>query len=145
MEKPSAATVSWYESLIPEDGRVKRGQMFGHPCAFVNGNMFFGTFGQSLVVRVGEAAAAGLSGKLPLFEPMPGRPWKEYVQIDTRALPAAEAAALVRVALEATALVPAKVPKPAKGAATKGAAAGPAVGDPGAKKAGGRKAAAKKG
>ena len=81
MEKPSAATVSWYESLIPEDGRVKRGQMFGHPCAFVNGNMFFGTFGQAVVVRVGEAAAAGLSGKLPLFEPMPCRPWKAYVPV----------------------------------------------------------------
>ncbi len=112
MEKPSASTVAWYDRSIPADARAVKGQMFGHPCAFVNGNMFFGTFAQTLIVRLGEARSAAVaSGDLRLFEPMPGKPWKEYVQVPAGSLDDAALATLAREALEFTAGLPAKAKK----------------------------------
>ncbi len=112
MEKPNANTIAYYDRNVPPDMRAVKGQMFGHPCAFVNGHMFFGTFAQSVVVRVGvERAAAMATGKLRIFEPMAGRAWKEYLQVDTEALTDAELRLLTGEALEATAQMPPKVKK----------------------------------
>jgi len=55
--------------------------MFGHPAAFVNGNLCVGTFGNDMFVRLDEPGVQGLSkieGVRP-FEPMPGRPMKQYL------------------------------------------------------------------
>lgn len=116
MEKPNPQTVAWYDRSVPEDPRVQKGQMFGQPCAFVNGHMFFGTFAQTVVARVGETRARALAEPpLRIFEPMAGRAWKAYVQVETGALPDAQVQALAREALEATAQLPEKVKKgPAK-------------------------------
>ena len=116
MEKPNATTVAYYDDAVPPDPRAKKGAMFGHPCAFVNGNMFFGTFHQTVVVRVGTERAAELAkGKLRIFEPMPGRAWKEYLQLDAGSLPKAKLAALAGEALDWTDKLPPK--KSSKGAA----------------------------
>ena len=113
MEKPNAATVTFYERAMPNDSRARKGQMFGHPCAYVNGNMFFGTFGQSVILRVGAERTASLAtGALRMFEPMPARPWKEYLQVDAGAMPEADVAALAAEALEHTAALPPKAEKP---------------------------------
>ncbi len=114
MEKPNAVTVAWYTDAVPTDPRAVKGQMFGHPCAFVNGNMFFGTFAQSLVIRVGEARAAALAAQPPytIFEPMEGRLWKEYLRVELGAIPDNTLAALAREALDHTAGLPGKVKKP---------------------------------
>ncbi len=119
MERPTPDTVAWYEAAVPEDPRAVKGQMFGHPCAFVNRNMFFGTFAQTVVVRVGEARAEALAKKGPgrIFEPMPGRAWREYLQLDRGAVPAATLSKLAALALAHTATLPAKgekTKKPAK-------------------------------
>ena len=56
--------------------------MFGYASAFVNGNMFAGTFQDAIVVRLAESdrvALLKLKGAAP-FEPM-GRPMKEYVVV----------------------------------------------------------------
>jgi TfoX/Sxy family transcriptional regulator of competence genes len=46
-----------FDAALPRAGAVQRRQMFGCPCAFVNGNMFAGLHEDRLVVRVpGEAA-----------------------------------------------------------------------------------------
>src|SRR5262245_13146698 len=112
MEKPTPTTVAYYDEAVPADPRAKKGAMFGHPCAFVNGNMFFGTFAQSVVVRLGARRTAELaSGKLRVFEPMPGRAWKDYLQVGAGMLPAKEIAALAREALEHTSAL---APKPAR-------------------------------
>lgn len=116
MKKPGAATVAWYDAAVPADPRAVKGQMFGHPCAFVNGNMFFGTFADSVIARVGVPRAAELAsgGELSIFEPMGGRPWKDYVQVETEAIGNAEIAHLAKEALEHTAKMPPKEKKAPK-------------------------------
>ncbi|MBM4345035.1 MAG: hypothetical protein FJ100_16825 [Deltaproteobacteria bacterium] len=116
MKKPDASTVTWYEANVPVDPRAVRGQMFGHPCAFVNGNLFFGTFEQTLIARVGTDRAAALAqgGVVRVFEPMAGRPWKDYVQIAAGQVGDAELRHLVKGALDHTARLAPKVEKKAK-------------------------------
>ena len=69
--------------------RVAIRPMFGHKAAFVNGNMFTGTFGKHVFVRLDEPSRAELltvAGANP-FEPMKGRPMTEYVQLPESAPP----------------------------------------------------------
>lgn len=57
--------------------------MFGYASAFVNGNMFAGTFEDAIVLRLAEAdrvALLKMKGAAQ-FEPMKGRPMKEYVVV----------------------------------------------------------------
>jgi hypothetical protein len=80
----SPAALAAYEAALPDDPRVQRKKMFGVPCAFVNRQMFFGTFDDSLIARVGPARVAVLvkeAGKR-VFEPMEGRAWGDYVQLE---------------------------------------------------------------
>ncbi len=54
--------------------------MFGNESAFVNGNMFFGLFGNDLFVRLSEEDSKELlKNGGTMLEPMKGRPMKEYV------------------------------------------------------------------
>lgn len=113
MQRPSASTIAWYEQAVPGDARAVRGQMFGHPCAFVNGHMFFGTFADSVVARVGPVAveAAAAAGTGVVFEPMEGRAWREYLQVQTGAVSDERIAALASDALDFAAALPPKPPK----------------------------------
>ena len=66
--------------LLPE---ARRRQMFGYPTCVVNGNLFMGLHEEDFFLRLGETdrhsfvASFGAS----LFEPMPGRPMREYVVV----------------------------------------------------------------
>jgi len=69
------------ESLIGGDVRIRIRKMFGQPAGFVNGNLCLGTFGADLFVRLSGPDVRALSkvaGVRP-FEPMPGRPMKQYL------------------------------------------------------------------
>jgi len=57
-------------------------KMFGYPAAFANGHMFTGLFVDQWMIRLPEDARAELAalGGRP-FEPMPGRPMREYVSL----------------------------------------------------------------
>jgi TfoX/Sxy family transcriptional regulator of competence genes len=79
-----AKSPSWlvelFDALQPEVGGDRR-SMFGYPCAFENGQLFTGLFGDRLFVRLGEedrAQLLGEKGAAP-FAPMKGRPMREYV------------------------------------------------------------------
>lgn len=87
--EPTPAVVAAYEAALPDDARVEKKKMFGMPCAFVNRQMFFGTFDATLVARVGPARVGVLSTQpgLRVFTPMEGRPWGDYVQVDASAAP----------------------------------------------------------
>ena len=67
---------------------IQKRRMFGYPCAFFQGQMFAGLFQDSFVLRLSaedRAQFLQLDGTLP-FEPMPGRPMKEYVVLPERLL-----------------------------------------------------------
>lgn len=79
MQKPSDAMIALFDELVPVEPGVERKPMFGQRAAWVNGNMFMGTFEERLVVRLPEDARFELAeiGGEP-FEPM-GRPMREYM------------------------------------------------------------------
>ncbi len=57
--------------------------MFGYPAAFFRGNMFAGLFQDSMFLRLSpehRAALCAHRGARP-FEPMAGRPMREYVVV----------------------------------------------------------------
>jgi len=84
MSSPAAAVIAAYQTALPDDPRVERKQMFGSPCAFVNRQMFFGTFEQTLVARVGPTRVLALAYQdgMQVFTPSPGKQWDDYVQMD---------------------------------------------------------------
>ena len=55
--------------------------MFGDISAFVNGNMFFGVFGNDMFVRLSDNDRSELlkNKGASNLEPMKGRPMKDYV------------------------------------------------------------------
>jgi hypothetical protein len=78
-----AALVERFAALLPDDPRVERRTMFGYPCAFLGGNLFTGLFQERMMLRLPEPARAEflrLAGAA-VFEPMPGRPMREYVVV----------------------------------------------------------------
>ncbi len=109
----SPAVVTAYEAALPDDPRVESKRMFGMPCAFVNRQMFFGTFDESLIARVGPDRVAALA-ETPLmrvFVPTAGRPWRDYVQVDLAA-PADVVKGLAAEALTWALRLPPKVKRP---------------------------------
>lgn len=81
-KKTSPELVAAFDEALPASPGVTRRPMFGYASAFVNGNMFAGTFQDAIVVRLAESdrvALLKLKGAAP-FEPM-GRPMKEYVVV----------------------------------------------------------------
>ena len=81
--RPDEATKAYFESVLPDDPRVQVRPMFGNVAGFLNGNMFIGVFGNDLLLRLSEEDRAQLLQEegAAIFEPMEGRPMKEYVQI----------------------------------------------------------------
>lgn len=80
LPKPTEGTKDFFVSVVPDHPAVSIRPMFGQLSAFVNGNMFMGIFGEDVLVRLPEAdrtEVIGAGGSV--FEPMAGRPMKEYV------------------------------------------------------------------
>ena len=90
-KKTSAEVVAAFHKAVPSSPSVTRRPMFGYASAFVNGNMFAGTFQDAIVVRLAETDRAALlkvKGAAP-FEPM-GHPMKEYVVLPASMVPKAK-------------------------------------------------------
>ncbi|MFL5778264.1 MAG: TfoX/Sxy family protein [Chloroflexota bacterium] len=109
MPKTDAATEAAFRALVPDDPRVTLRPMFGNLSAFVNGQMFSGVFGSDLFVRLDDVGRDELrqAGGGP-FEPMPGRPMREYAMVpgDWRADPTPARAWVERALAWAAALPP---------------------------------------
>ena len=76
-----AELIALFERNLPIDPRLERRQMFGSPCAFAGGAMFMGAHEASLFLRLSEADRAHImaANGAQLFDPMGGRPMREYV------------------------------------------------------------------
>jgi TfoX/Sxy family transcriptional regulator of competence genes len=81
-QKPSEQTIALYQNIVSQLDGVEKRTMFGCPCAFVNGNMFFGVYQDQLFLRMGEEQREQLSQIFPIksFSPM-GKVMKAYIAI----------------------------------------------------------------
>ena len=81
-EKPQKDLVERFEAVLGRVGTpaTTRRPMFGHPCAWVGGNMATGLFASSWWVRLSPDRLAEVlgSGEATTFEVMPGRAMKGY-------------------------------------------------------------------
>ena len=78
------------DELVQLFGRIMKAlpgaetrKMFGYPAAFVNGQMFSGLHDESMIIRLSSDDLKRFF-QLPdvrPFEPMPGRPMKEYALV----------------------------------------------------------------
>jgi len=82
---PPAELVKRFEEATRQFKDAEHRKMFGFPAVFAGGNMFASLFNDSLIVRLppDQREALSLAGGHP-FEPMPGRPMKEYVAVPDR-------------------------------------------------------------
>jgi TfoX/Sxy family transcriptional regulator of competence genes len=81
--KSPEALIKLFEETVPLAASVTRRKMFGYPAAFANGNLFIGLQQNDFIVRLSEKDRARFTaefGERP-FEPMKGRPMREYVRL----------------------------------------------------------------
>ena len=121
MPKPSDDARTAFTKLVPDGPTVKLRPMFGNLAAFVNGNMFAGLFGEDLFVRLSEDESAKVRKQGGRdFAPMAGRPMRGYVTVPSTWRTKPEPVkAWIKIALEQTGRMPAKVPTAKKAAAKK--------------------------
>jgi TfoX/Sxy family transcriptional regulator of competence genes len=82
-KKAPESLVLRFGQALPNNPGIERRSMFGYPCAFFHGHMFCGLFEDQFIVRLPDAERTAFL-KQPgakVFEPMPGRPMKEYVLV----------------------------------------------------------------
>ena len=90
---------------------VQSRQMFGYPAAFTNAQMFASLFQDQMIVRLSSADREALvRDGARQFEPMPGRPMREYVVVPdpVRGSPAAMREWLFKARAYASSLPPKK-------------------------------------
>jgi hypothetical protein len=80
--KTPPEVVAAFDAASPSRGDIDRKTMFSYPALFVKGNMFAFTFGPKIAVRADETTRAKPGVKR--FEPMPGRPMGEYVEVPAK-------------------------------------------------------------
>ena len=81
-QKSPQGLIDLFESVMPGPPAVQR-KMFGYPAGFVNGIMFMGLFQESMILRlpVGPREEFLKVFGAKLFEPMAGRPMREYAAV----------------------------------------------------------------
>jgi len=79
---PPADLVTRFQNATNKLKDAEHRKMFGFPAVFVHGNMFASLFNDSLILRLSPAEREALTamGGCP-FEPMPGRPMREYLAV----------------------------------------------------------------
>lgn len=115
-EKPPADLVERFNAVLDRVAtpETTRKPMFGHPCAWVGGNMATGLFAANWWVRLppDELAAVLDSGEATTFQVMPGRDMKGYaVMPDEVVANDTQVDDWVGRALAYTATMPPKEPK----------------------------------
>ena len=114
--KPSPETVDRFHEAVAGIEGLEVRKMFGFPAAFVGGNMTAGLHRDTFLVRLSEADRAerqadGWSN----FEPMPGRPMREYVTLPAEVSDDPDATRLwVERAVAYVRTLPPKAPKARK-------------------------------
>ena len=117
MEPAPKELVERFRTVMARFPEAERREMFGYPCAFANGQMVTGLFASSWMLRLPDDARAEmlrLEGARP-FEPMPGKPMREYVVVPDAMVEDADALTpWLERSLAYVASLPPKPPKPPK-------------------------------
>lgn len=81
--KASEKIIETFEKIFPDLPGVEKRKMFGYSVTFINGNMFMGVHGNSIILRLPDNDREEFLRlkSARQFEPMPGRPMREYVVI----------------------------------------------------------------
>ena len=122
-EKSSKAMVDFFDKIAPREPDVERKKLFGYPACFINGNMFTGLHGNKLLVRLDEKERAAFleNEGTAVFEPMPGRPMREYAVASAAMLADAKLIARwIAASAEYARKLPAKEKKARKGRSASG-------------------------
>ena len=120
-EKPSPELTRILEEAAEPFAVIERRKMFGCPAYYINGNMFAGVYGTQLFLRLPPDTRAELQSSMDAkpFEPIAGRPMKEYMAMPQEIW--SDTAALdewMRRSVEFVSGIPPKQPKPRKGSRT---------------------------
>jgi TfoX/Sxy family transcriptional regulator of competence genes len=86
--KAPDALVQLFDTLIADFPAVQKRTMFGYPVGFVSGQMCFGLFQDRVMMRLSETDREQITREhgAARFEPLPGRPMREYVEVPERIL-----------------------------------------------------------
>lgn len=81
--KSPQSLVDLFDKSVPSGDGITRRQMFGYPAAFANGNLFIGLHQDDFIMRLSEQDRARFTDAFGerTFEPMKGRPMREYVRL----------------------------------------------------------------
>lgn len=112
-QKPSKETIAIYQNIVARLDGVEKRTLFGCPCAFVNGNMFFGVYQDQLFLRMNDEQRELLNQIAPVksFSPM-GKVMKAYIDIPEEIINDQEKLlALVQNALHPAQVLPPKKTK----------------------------------
>ena len=114
--KSPPGLVARFDELATLTGDAGRKQMFGYPSCVLHGNMFMALHEDSLILRLAEPDRAEFLSRhgAELFEPMPGRPMKEYVVVPSDLASSADVGDWVRRSRAYAEQLPAKTPKARK-------------------------------
>jgi TfoX/Sxy family transcriptional regulator of competence genes len=91
--KSPQSLIDLFDKSVPSSVTVSRRKMFGYPAAFANGNLFIGLHQNDFIVRLSEEDRTRFSAEYGerIFEPMKGRPMREYVRLPEELLTEARA------------------------------------------------------
>ena len=81
--RPPKALIEVFDLALAPFPDAERRKMFGYPCSFANGYMFAGLFQNYIILKLPEVERTRFLkfNGARQFEPMPGRPMKEYVVV----------------------------------------------------------------
>jgi TfoX/Sxy family transcriptional regulator of competence genes len=116
-EHAPEAMVQTFMSAVQLLPGVQVRKMFGYPCAFFQGQMFSGLHQSSMILRLSEADRAEFKkiNGAASFEPMPGKPMREYMVIPAEILDKEELLdAWLERSLKYAASLPPKAPRKKK-------------------------------
>ena len=80
---PLGTLIDLFDMSVPSGPAISRRKMFGYPAAFANGNLFIGLHQDDFIMRLSEKDRARFTAEFGerTFEPMKGRPMREYVRL----------------------------------------------------------------
>lgn len=120
--KSPQSLIDLFEKSVPSGANISLRKMFGYPAAFAGGNLFIGLHQDDFIMRLSEQDRARFSAEYGerVFEPMRGRPMREYVRLPPELLSdARKRASWIRRSLQYAEAIPPKAKSPERSQSVK--------------------------